>query len=91
MTPAYESRPAHRDFVLANRANHHIPSNVSFLNSQAAPAAPAPPADDDDDEEDLFGDDEEEESETSKPKEKTRAEQMAEAKAAKDALKKVDR
>lgn len=50
----------------------------------AAPAA----ADDDDDDDDLFGDDDEEEA---KPAEKSRAEKMAEAKAAKDANKKVDR
>ena len=54
---------------------------------QAAPAAPAAKVDDDDDDDDLFGDDEEE----AKPAEKSRAEKMAEAKAAKDAKKKVDR
>lgn len=42
---------------------------------------------DDDDDDDLFGDDEEE----AKPKEKSRADKMAEAKAAKAAKKKVDR
>lgn len=54
---------------------------------QAAPAAPTAKVDDDDDD-DLFGDDDEEEA---KPAEKSRAEKMAEAKAAKDAKKKVDR
>lgn len=60
--------------------------------TQAAPAAKAVKAtkvdDDDDDDDDLFGDDEEE---AAKPAEKSRAEKMAEAKAAKDAKKKVDR
>eukprot|EP00752_Nemacystus_decipiens_P007023 g6300.t1 len=55
--------------------------------SRAAPPAPAAKVDDDDDDDDLFGDDEEE----AKPAEKSRAEKMAEAKAAKDAKKKVDR
>lgn len=60
-----------------------------FSPRQAAPAAPAAKVDDDDDDDDLFGDDEEEEA--AKPAEKSRAEKMAEAKAAKDAKKKVDR
>ncbi|CAN0266019.1 unnamed protein product, partial [Hapterophycus canaliculatus] len=55
-----------------------------------AAAAPAAKVDDDeDDDDDLFGDDEEEE--VAKPAEKSRAEKMAEAKAAKDAKKKIDR
>lgn len=58
------------------------------FSRQAAPAAPVAKVDNDDDDDDLFGDDEEEEA---KPAEKSRAEKMAEAKAAKNANKKVDR
>eukprot|EP00904_Undaria_pinnatifida_P005973 jgi/Undpi1/2505/HiC_scaffold_13.g05884.m1 len=67
------------------------PAAAPASTSRAAPAvaaAPAAAADDDDDDDDLFGDDDEEEA---KPAEKSRAEKMAEAKAAKDANKKVDR
>ncbi|CAM9136602.1 unnamed protein product [Pylaiella littoralis] len=65
------------------------PAAAPASTSRAAPAAPATKVDDDDDDDDdLFGDDEEEEA---KPKEKSRADKMAEAKAAKDAKKKIDR
>lgn len=64
--------------------------SVLMHGTQAAPAAKATKVDDDDDvDDDLFGDDEEEEA--AKPAEKSRAEKMAEAKAAKDAKKKIDR
>lgn len=90
----YSSYP--RERVLFFNAPCTLPRSItqpllSALQRQAAPAAPAAPAakvDDDDDDDDLFGDDEEE---AAKPAEKSRAEKMAEAKAAKDAKKKVDR
>ncbi|CAM9518299.1 unnamed protein product [Ectocarpus sp. 4 AP-2014] len=66
------------------------PAAAPASTSRAAPAAKATKVDDDDDDDDdLFGDDEEEEA--AKPAEKSRAEKMAEAKAAKDAKKKIDR
>ncbi|CAM9251691.1 unnamed protein product [Choristocarpus tenellus] len=66
------------------------PAPAAAASKKAAPKAKAKCDDDgDDDDDDLFGDDEEE-APASKP-EKSRADIMKEAKAAKDAKKKIDR